>query len=151
MLFSVNWVTFRSVRSEMTWWCEIPVNTCAFKIRLSIISRENNSVTRVQAGVLADQSCSLVSTPPLGRLWFMPTICGLRWCLGRSGSSRTLCGGWNVELSAAWIRLSWEGKLTATFVFSAVYLFFSDPSWVKPNVSWVSDFSTNTVFYCNGF
>lgn len=115
-----------SVTSEITWWCEIAVNTCALKIRLCIIKREN-SVTRVQAGVLAYQSCSLVFNTPLGRLWLMPTICGLNWCLGRSGSSRTVCSGWNVELSAARIRPSWEGRLTSTFVFSAVYLFLSDP------------------------
>lgn len=124
MLFSINWVTFMSVRSEITWWCETDVNTCALKIRLCIISRENNSVTRVQAGVLAYQPCSLVFNIPLGKFWLMPTICGVRWCLGRSGSSRTVCSAWNVELAAAWIRASWEGKFTSTFVFSAVCLLF---------------------------
>lgn len=151
MLFSINWVTFMSVRSEITWSCKTVVNTCALKIRPCIISRENNSVTRVRAGVLAYQSCSLFFKASLGRLWLMPTICGLTWCLVRSGSSRTVCSGWNVELTAAWIKPSREGKLTSIFVFSAVYLFLSDPSQIQPDVSWVSDFSTHSVFYCSDF
>lgn len=133
---------------DWMWWCGTDVNTCALKNRLCIISRENNKVAKVQVGVQAYQSCSSVFSTPLGRIWLMPTIYGLRWCLGRSGSSRTVCSGWNTELAAAWIRPSWEGKLTSTFVFSAVYLFLSDPSQVKPDVSWVNDFSIHSVISC---
>lgn len=133
---------------DCTWWCGTDVNTCALKIRLCIVSGKNNSVTRVQAGVLAYQSRSWVFNTALGRIWLMPTIYGLRWW---SGSSRTVCSGWNVQLAAAWIRPNWEAKLTSVFVFSAGYLFHSDPSQVKPDVSWVSDFSTHSVIYCSGF